>query len=71
MQYLLDVLTNMSCNQVIFRFTNEDSSGLITSNEYSVEGEDLCNLPIESDGENESAEESKSYFRYVVMPMRI
>lgn len=70
-QYLLDVLTNMNCNQVIFRFTNEDSSGLITSDEYSVEGEDLCNLPTESDGENESAEESKSYFRYVVMPMRI
>lgn len=73
-QYLLDCLTNMSSNQVIFRFTDEDSSGLITPSECSIEGEDLCNLPTESDGENEAASEeseAKLFFKYVVMPMRI
>ncbi len=77
-QYLLDALTNINSSNVIFRFIDENSSGLITGGEYVANEENLCEMPVESNGDSSENDfdadgdfVSKAYYKYVVMPMRI
>lgn len=76
-QYLLDCLTNLTCDNVVLRFIDEDTSCLITTDEFIIVDDesdemDLITLPQEKNGdENLDNFEPNRYFKYVVMPMRI
>lgn len=76
-QYLLDCLTNLTCDNVVLRFIDEDTSCLITTDEFIIIDDesdemDLITLPQEKNGdENLDNFEPNRYFKYVVMPMRI
>lgn len=76
-QYLLDCLTNLTCDNVVLRFIDEDTSCLITTDDFIIVDDesdemDLITLPQEKNGdENLDNFEPNRYFKYVVMPMRI